>query len=237
MIGKFAGFLMCILVCSWMPLSAQSQSGEGWRFDITPYGWAATQEGVLRIGDQSVELTSEDYLHKLGWSFSLHAEAHKNEWSILLDALWANRERRGENGLTGSTKSFLGEAGAAYRLSPRFEILGGGRLADVIITISDSVRSLGEGRQTWFDPFVGARWSWPLIPLVGISLRGDVGGFGVGSKFSWNIVAAAGLRLGNFSFLLAYRVWDFDYEHGSGADAYEFDMTSHGPGVGLTFHF
>src|SRR5262249_61316881 len=38
---------------------------------------------------------------------------------------------------------------------------------------------------SWFDPLVGARIRHQFAPTWNFALSGDVGGFDVGSKFSW----------------------------------------------------
>ena len=73
-------------------------------------------------------------------------------------------------------------------------------------------------------------------------LRADVGGFDVGSQFSWNVLAAYSfdfaVRNGvTYSGVLGYRALSVDYEKGSGASKYEYDVVQHGPLVGLAIRF
>ena len=70
-------------------------------------------------------------------------------------------------------------------------------------------------------------------------LRADVGGFDVGSKFSWNALAAYSwefaVRNGvTYSGILGYRALSVDYEQGSGVNKYQYDVVQHGPIMGLT---
>lgn len=46
---------------------------------------------------------------------------------------------------------------------------------------------------SWVDPIIGARLSADLSTKVMVNLRGDIGGFGVGSDFTWNGSAFIGL--------------------------------------------
>jgi hypothetical protein len=73
-------------------------------------------------------------------------------------------------------------------------------------------------------------------------LRGDFGGFGVGSEFSWSALAAYSFVVAaqdgvTYSGILGYRVLDVDYEQGSGRTKYEYDVLQHGPVSGLTIGF
>ena len=75
-----------------------------------------------------------------------------------------------------------------------------------------------------------------------MSLRGDVGGFGVGSDFSWQAIAAYAwdfARYNNvtFSGVLGYRALYVDYAQRSGRQRYESDMLQHGPVVGISARF
>jgi len=71
---------------------------------------------------------------------------------------------------------------------------------------------------------------------------GDVGGFGVGSKFSWQALAALNydfcVRTNvTWSGMLGYKALFVDYSKGSGLTQYEYDMTMHGPIIGVTARF
>jgi hypothetical protein len=98
------------------------------------------------------------------------------------------------------------------------------------------------GSVDWVDPVVGARLRHRFAPGEELVVRGDVGGFGAGSQFSWNALAAYSfdfaVRSGvTYSGMLGYRALYVDYEQGSGRNKYEFDVLQHGPIVGLTVGF
>jgi hypothetical protein len=98
------------------------------------------------------------------------------------------------------------------------------------------------GSVDWVDPLVGLRIRHKLAPGQELLLRGDIGGFDVGSQFSWNVLAAYSWEIGEyygarFSGVLGYRALSVDYEKGSGATRFEFDVVEHGPIVGLAVRF
>ena len=72
-------------------------------------------------------------------------------------------------------------------------------------------------------------------------LDGDIGGFGVGSDITYNPIGTVGWDMtvfGNDATLHAgYRVLYQDYEDGSGADRFAYDVTTHGPMIGMNFQF
>ena len=68
------------------------------------------------------------------------------------------------------------------------------------------------------------RWS--------IGFRGDVGGFGIASNFTWKAGAVIDWRVGKFIALGAgYRALDYDYEE----DDFAYDVRQHGPVAFLRF--
>jgi hypothetical protein len=98
------------------------------------------------------------------------------------------------------------------------------------------------GSVDWVDPFIGARLRWHPAPGQEVALRGDVGGFGAGSKFTWQALATYNWYLGTYQSLmldgyLGYRALSVDYEQGEGVSRYEFDVLQQGPVMGVTGRF
>jgi hypothetical protein len=83
---------------------------------------------------------------------------------------------------------------------------------------------------SWVDPLVFARLRHRFAPGLNFFVSGDVGGFDVGSKFSWQVLAALDYefcrsRTVTWSAMLGYKALSVDYSQGSGLTHYEFDMT------------
>ncbi|MCB8822702.1 hypothetical protein [Microvirga rosea] len=155
----------------------------------------------------------------------------------------------------------IAEVGVAYEVarfgSLAFDVLGGARYwhqrADLSLAVAATVdvgdleiaggRALARsGSVDWLDPIVGARLRYTVAPGHEIILRGDIGGFGVGSDFSWQAIGAYGFELGSyqgitFSGVIGYRALYVDYVQGEGRQRYEFDMLQHGPVIGLSARF
>jgi len=95
------------------------------------------------------------------------------------------------------------------------------------------------GDISWVDPVVGMRLRQELTARDEISLLADIGGFGVGSEFSWQIFGGYTHtwdigRETELALALGYRILSVDYEQGSGANAQALDLTLHGPLAGLS---
>jgi hypothetical protein len=94
----------------------------------------------------------------------------------------------------------------------------------------------------WVDPLIGARLRYAVAPGHDLFLRGDIGGFGAGSQFSWQAIAGysfdfAAYQGVTFSGVVGYRALYVDYSKGEGRQRYEFDMLQHGPVLGISARF
>ena len=98
------------------------------------------------------------------------------------------------------------------------------------------------GSVDWLDPLVGVRLRHQLAPGYELTVKGDVGGFGAGSQFSWQALAAVTFDLATrdgvtYAGMVGYRALDVDYEQGSGRRTYGYDILQHGPVLGLVMGF
>jgi len=103
-----------------------------------------------------------------------------------------------------------------------------------VLTASKSV--------SWVDPLVGVRLRHQFAPAWNFVLSGDVGGFGVGSKSSWQALAALDYEFCRtktvvWSGMVGYKALFVNYSQGSGLTHYEYDMTMFGPIFGVTARF
>lgn len=122
----------------------------------------------------------------------------------------------------------------------RFAIAGTTNTAD--LTLIDNNTLSAEGSVTWVDPIIGARLSHQFSPAWSLLVSGDVGGFGAGSKFSWQTIGVLSYEFSQskpvtWSGMLGYKALFVDYTQGSGLTHYEYEMTMHGPILGITAQF
>jgi hypothetical protein len=124
-------------------------------------------------------------------------------------------------------KGFTGFAGVRYN-----NINGDLRLNGPRVRTSS-------GTQDWWDPIVGAQVSLPLgTEKLSLNGRFDVGGFGVGSDFTWQAFPYLNWRFAQWgSAQLGYRWLGTDYENGSGRNKFVYDVVVQGPQLGVTVHF
>ncbi len=110
------------------------------------------------------------------------------------------------------------------------------------LEIEGSRRLAKSGNVDWVDPFVGIHLNHKLEAGHSLSVRGDIGGFGAGSDFSWQIIATYDFQLCatdryTIDGYVGYRALSVDYSQGSGFNRYEFDAVLQGPVMGSTLRF
>ncbi|WP_292528201.1 outer membrane beta-barrel protein [Methylocystis sp.] len=97
------------------------------------------------------------------------------------------------------------------------------------------------GRIQWVDPVVGLQVRHEFAPGEEFRMRGDIGGFGAGSKFGWQFYGGysrdfefRGLK---FTSLIGYRAVGIDYSTWANGRENGLNAIIHGPvtGVGMRF--
>lgn len=94
----------------------------------------------------------------------------------------------------------------------------------------------------WVDPVFGVRVRHQFTPRQEFVVRGDIGGFGLGSQFSWQAVGVysyaweleGGAKL---AALLGFRALGTNYTSGSGTDAVGINEVLYGPVLGVSYRF
>ena len=97
-----------------------------------------------------------------------------------------------------------------------------------------------EGSKSWVDPIIGVKAVYLPHEKWPINARFDMGGFGAGSEFSWNLQLGAGYRFSkSWTVLLQYRNLGVDYRSGSegSMDYFKMDFNLSGPLLGVSATF
>ena len=241
-----------------------------WEIRLMPNFWFLSVDADATINGLSggVDLSYDDIIDHLDFGALGRAEAWKDKWGLTFDGIYLNlgadKSFQGRRGianfsLDADVRVGMADFGLAYRIFEQqfgdnneqkltFEPYGGLRYGylrqkiDLNITIP-GVGSTGTtlgGSEDWVEPFVGGRILWDLNDKIAINLRGDVGGFGIGSasKLTWNLVTGIDYKLSeNMSFQAGYRILDIDYSRGSGSNEFAHDAKTEGPIIGLTILF
>ena len=104
-------------------------------------------------------------------------------------------------------------------------------IASTLNSTLDQTVSLTE---YWFDPYVGLRGRYDLSKAWYLTAKGDIGGFGVGSKLTWQLSGALGCQVTRSIFVEAgYRYLYTDYNQNN----FVYNVTQSGAEIttGITF--
>jgi hypothetical protein len=229
-------------------LAAAPLHAEGWTQELAPYLWGSGMDGRVGVGplDADVNMSFGDIVSNLDMGFMGLYRATNDRLSITADAIYMSLGAT-EKGPHSVVKADVGmdqvalEVDVGYEVIERLTLYGGLRYNDLESTLKLTdplaVRraSLSEN---WIDPVVGAYYRIPLDDQWSVALRGDVGGFGVGSEFAWQGLATLRWQATpTFGVIAAYRYIAMDYENGKGADYFKYDMAIAGPALGMVFTF
>jgi len=118
----------------------------------------------------------------------------------------------------------------------------GVNIGDLQLSADRSKAIASSGSVSWVDPFVGLRVRHTLAPRQNLQVEADIGGFGVGSRISWQALATYSYQFGStgsiaWSGVIGYRALYVDYVQGSGSTLFETNLLQHGPLIGLSARF
>jgi hypothetical protein len=243
--------------------SKPAANDDQWHFSVAPYLWAVNIDSKVTVGnyDASSTVTFSDLLRNLQGAGQVHAEAQKGRFGFFLDPTYMKIRGDGTftrvrdaslplpptRDLTLTLEMWLVEFGGFYQVGKwpingnsgqkiTVDILGGGRYWNLYGDLDTTSRINPSRRDDWVDPIIGARVTADLTKKLVVNLRGDVGGFGVGSDISWNGVLTFGYRFTpSITAMLGYRLLYVDYKGGSSRARYE--ETMYGPMAGVAFTF
>ena len=243
------------------PAKDSISKGDKWQVEVTPYFWAAALRGDVMVKglDSKINMSFLDLVQYLDVGGMAHMEAWKGNWGIFTDGMYMKLSATGDAtgqrvGLIGGNvkiEEWIVELGGFYRVGQwtpderkvTLDVLGGGRYWDLKGTLNFSAPTIGfafdkSGSKDWVDPFIGLRMTANLTRDFYFQARGDIGGFGVGSDFSWNASGVFGYSFTpSVNAWLGYRAMMVNYESGSGFSQFKYDVTMYGPVMGVGFRF
>jgi hypothetical protein len=262
--GFRRGFLIAValLIFVWSQAYAEDTPvSDKWTFQLTPYVWFLSMDGDATVSGQkaSVDIGFDDIFKKLNIAAMIEGEAQYGRFGLYVNTIYADLSANTSGGGTkldlNAQTLWLG-FGAFYRLGPwvldesasgdavtvTIDPYVGGRYTYLDVQVNLKPGPSASGDQDWIDPVIGARTIWDLSEHWNITLFGDIGGFGVGSDFTWQAAGLVGYRFGLFGnddarVLAGYRALYQDYKDGSGANKFEWDMTLYGPILALAVQF
>lgn len=250
------GLTLCTLLVSGSTLVQAEQSDE-WSFFVGGYLTATSIDADTTVGtplgDQSLHVDAKfkDLLKNLSYGGSGRFIARKGKLSLNVDLLFVGLDidqsvpippPYGPGNVHIDVDIMEHEFFAGYQAFEQYkdlEVLAGVRYINQSISIKLPTQTVDKG-DNWFDPFVGLRYLGPINQNWNWILRGDIGGFGVGSHFAWHVDAGVGYKLNDrWSAGMWYKILDIDYTSGNSGDVdrYKWDGREEGITLGIGYHF
>ena len=223
-----------------------SDKESNWEFDVTPYLWFASLKGDVSFLNQTVPTNIEfkDILDQLSIGAFVHLETHKGPWTIMTDLMYLKLKEDGKIGNTSVTTKMetdqtIWELGGGYRIIKlqdylKIDALLGMRYFGLKPSIDINGQNVLDKSINFVDPYIGIRFKNTNDKWIN-SARFDIGGFGVGSEFSWKFDLLLGYQFSDRSSMyLGYQAYDVDYE---ADNSFVYDVFTGGIITGFNFHF
>jgi len=226
--------------------SSEIATDKNWKWSMSPmYLWAASIDGDLTVRGikVDVEASFSDIAENLDGALMFHFEGlYKEHWGFFADLMYIRLNPDDESTPHGDIsidyEQTLAEMGGYYRYTTgdhSVDGLGGLRYTSLKgdLGLPAPLPDVDQ-RKDWLDPFFGARWIWRLTDKWDLRLRGDIGGFGIGSDLTWNAYGLIAFKpWKHVGFGGGYRALYQDYSTGSGSHRFSYDATMYGPILGL----
>ena len=238
----------------WLLHRIAHQQKSKWGFYIEPYLMIPNMKGVTGIRnlpDVKVDADAGDIFSHLQIGAMLYAEAHNEHFAISSDIIYMHLKQDVSSTTTVNSgrvdmKQFAWELAGLYKVLHWLEFGVGARLNNLEAGYDIYTNAAGGGTVnrvsskniTWIDPIIITRAKFAASQKLLFQFRGDIGGFGAGSKFAWQIQADVAYRISKLLQLgLGYRVISIDYEKGSGNERFLYDVNTFGPVLRIGFNF
>lgn len=234
-----------------LPAQAKITTESGWSFAFAPYLWAAGLQGDIgqfNLPEVEVDASFLDILDHFEFGFMGVGEARYDRLGFMSDFMYIELSTGSDVDagpvdadidVSAETFTFLGAT--EFRLIDEeggsLDALAGARVWWVKTDIDFSgaaINASGSDSDTWIDPIIGLKGQLNLSPDFYLASWAMIGGFGVSSDLTWDVMGGLGYNArDSISFVAGYRGLGVDYEN----DGFVFDIVQHGPILGAAFRF
>lgn len=221
------------------PAAAQA-AGDEWQVYVAPYLMGAGMTGATTVRGREVDIdiSASDIFSNLEFGAMGVLVARKGHWGFGADAIWMALGAP----VRDTDVDFNQGAFAFYglrELSPAADLTFGARINTLqgALTFKSTGTEVSQDK-TWVDPIAGLTLRTAAGTPVQLRVYSEVGGFGLGSDFTWQIFPTVSIKMGQSASLeLGYRWLDLDYSSGEGNNQFGYDVLTQGPVLGFGFRF
>lgn len=222
------------------PLEENITISEEWKFSLRPYFYLSGLSGSITVDPLTFPVNSSfsTLLSNVKFGGFLSFTAEKGQWGVNADFQYINLygESTGPAGSSLDLKNIIGELDIIFRpeLAPTLRFLVGLRAYSVSQSILVAGQALPEAKVNVYDPVIGAYGSWALHRKWDFELRGDIGGFGVSSEATYQMMGGFRFGLGeNTSLPFGYRILGYQIKK----DDVRMNTRMMGAYIGFDFRF
>ena len=223
-----------------------------WEFATVAYGWLAGAHGetdlIGPVEPVHLDLPFGKVLDSLKFVAMGAAEAKHDRLVLLGDFTFIHLGTKKGIGIRDpdfleadlDNRTIEVTALGGYRVAEKealVDLLGGVRVNFLKATLElegPNRSAEGDVSQTWFDPIVAGKTYVPLGGKFGLSLYGDIGGFGIGSDMTWQAAATIDYDINHkFRAQVGWRHLKINYDKGD----FLYDVAQSGLFLGLRTAF
>jgi hypothetical protein len=214
--------------------------------------WGMSLAGTVGVRGLStnVDMSFDELIDNTNIAAMPSFQFSKGNWLLAVNGLYANLEDDFHitgplgHGRGADVTSNIGvvDIGVGYTLFRGQTTLGvpmtvapiiGGRWTYLDLEVNPDVIATRSANRAWFDPYFGATATFGVTPKLDWQIAGNVGGFGVGSDFTWAFQTMLEWHFSSHvSVDLGYRVLAWDYD----LDNFKWDTTLQGPWIGISIN-
>ena len=242
-----------IITCTFLAIcmsASPSLALDNWDFVIAPYALIPSIDGSTSIGrveGADIDVGPDNILNNLKLGGMIQLEAHHDSgFGVIvaynfMDLSSGATGPNDQNSLETDIYQGIFEGYANYRVNTgegTLDFYGGIRWWDMDVELKANGAKVVENTPDWVDPVIGVRWTQELSGKWNLILRGDIGGFGVASDFTWNMQGGISYDATDYlTLVLQYRALSVDYTTGDvgSSNRFSYDTITHGPLIGLAF--
>jgi hypothetical protein len=233
-----------------------TEDEKDWHFTVAPYLWLTGLNGELGVATINTQIDAgfSDIFSNLNIAFMLYGEARYKKFGLAVDLFIVRMSLDGTRPILGGAvkvdtdKTFL-ETAILYSIvhNEKWSVdVHAGVRTWWINTKLDAERvvlpenRLVESNISFIDPIIGAKVFYLPHEKWPINAKVDIGGFGAGSEFSWQVLVGGGYKFSkSWTALLQYRFLGVDYTSGTEGtiDYFRLDTTMSGPLLGVMATF
>ncbi len=239
------GLSLVSSVSAQAPATVDASSDRG-HFQLTPYVWMTGLDGHIRpfrgAPTAHVDRSFSDVLSSLDAAAFLTGTARKGRYVLQGDLSHASVSETASLplGQKADTKlrqtSLTLTGGYNWQVAPlsSVDLMAGVRLWDIKASVQIPGLLAAQSNTSFADPVVAVRWRYDFAPNWSALIYGDLGGFGVGSDATWQVMGSVNYQMKDNIYLsLGYRHLKVDYQD----NGKKLDFSLGGPIIGVTFRF